>query len=276
MEKALPEFSDPPVVEVALSVQFDPLLSLHAPQLGLLWQGLRDRFPRIEEHPPLEPVVETFGTLPTGESRVRVEVMQRLPVPRVWFLNEQGTELIQVQPDRFVHNWRKLGPEQSYPRYEKHIRPTFVRELDSFRGFLQREHLGEFKPSQCEVTYVNHIIAGRGWDRHGELHQVFKLCGRTSLDPALGEPEELRMNGSFVMRDAAGEPIGRLRFVIEPALRASDAKPLFVMNIVARGQPIEGADDPVLGFLDLGRKWIVEGFTALTTPNMHETWGRKS
>ena len=276
MTTPLPEFANPPVVEVALSVQFDPLPELRTPQLGLLWQTVRERFPRIEEHPPLEPSVETFGTRPAAEPGVRFEMTRQLPVPRVWFLNREGTELIQVQPDRFVHNWRKLGSEQTYPRYEKHIRPKFVNELAAFRQFLEREHLGEFKANQCEVTYVNHIIAGRGWERPGELFRVLNLCAGGSLDPLpRSDPEELRMNGSFVIPDIAGEPIGRLRFAIEPAFRSSDGQPLFVMNLVARGQPMEGADDPILAFLDLGRKWIVNGFTALTNPEMHKIWGRK-
>jgi hypothetical protein len=40
-----PDFADPPVVEVALSVQFDPLSALRTPQIGLLWAEYRTRFP---------------------------------------------------------------------------------------------------------------------------------------------------------------------------------------------------------------------------------------
>jgi hypothetical protein len=44
MSKPLPEFDNPPVVEVALSVQFEALATLRTPQIGLLWQEFRDRF----------------------------------------------------------------------------------------------------------------------------------------------------------------------------------------------------------------------------------------
>ena len=275
MTTPLPEFDNPPVVEVALSVQFDPLPELRTPQLGLLWQTVRERFPRIEEHPPLEPSVETFGTRPAAEPGVRFEMMRRLPVPRVWFLNREGTELIQVQPDRFVHNWRKLASAQPYPRYENHIRPTFFKELSAFCEFLKHENLGDLKPNQCEVTYVNHIVAGRGWERPGQLPRVLKLCAGDLLEPMPGELEEIRMNGSFVIPGPGGGPAGRLRFVIEPGFRTSDGQPLFVMNLVARGQPTPGSVEGIMAFLDLGRKWIVNGFTALTTPEMHKIWGRK-
>ena len=39
----LPEFDNPPVIEVALSVQFETLANLRTPQIGVLWQEFRDR-----------------------------------------------------------------------------------------------------------------------------------------------------------------------------------------------------------------------------------------
>ena len=60
----LPSYENPPVVEVALSVQFEGPQTLRTPELGLFWQGLRDRFPKLEEHPPLDSVIGQFGRLP--------------------------------------------------------------------------------------------------------------------------------------------------------------------------------------------------------------------
>jgi hypothetical protein len=49
-------------------------------------------------------------------------------MPRFWFVNEVGTELLQFQLDRFVHNWRKTGEGIEYPRYER-IRKKAPRDL---------------------------------------------------------------------------------------------------------------------------------------------------
>src|ERR1043166_5147847 len=160
---SLPDFVKPPVTEVALSVQFNPLPELKAPQLGLLWNEFRSRFPKAEQQPPLDSVMEKFGVRGPGKVNVRFEM--GVPVPRCWFLNEAGTELIQVQQDRFAHNWRKVGEEDSYPRYE-YICETFKAELGIFCQFLARERLGELIPNQCEVIYVNHIAPGENWERH--------------------------------------------------------------------------------------------------------------
>jgi len=54
----VPEYAKPPVVEVACAVQFDPITDRHAGRLGTLWGEFRDRYPRVEQHPPL-PVART-------------------------------------------------------------------------------------------------------------------------------------------------------------------------------------------------------------------------
>lgn len=60
LARDLPAFEKPPVVEVAASLQFDPIESLHAMRLGLLWARYRDRYPVVEMQPPLGDAKEAF------------------------------------------------------------------------------------------------------------------------------------------------------------------------------------------------------------------------
>lgn len=269
---SLPDFADPPVVEVALSVQFDPLTSLRVPHLGLLWEEFRNRFPNTEEHPPLPPVIERFGV--RGPSGVSVQLETGLPMPRCWFLNEAGDELIQVQQDRFVHNWRKVGHGDKYPRYER-IRETFKTELDTFCQFLDREQLGKLAPNQCEVTYVNHIASGKGWERHGQIGEVVTVWASRYSDTFLSEPEDVRFAVRYVIPDSSGAPLGRLFINVEPAYRTTDNQPVLVMQLIARGRPDGEGIEGVFRFLDTGREWIVRGFASITSSRMHEIWGRR-
>lgn len=275
MKEPLPDFSDPPVVEVALSVQFDALNDLRTPQLGLLWQEFRDRFPTTEEHPPLDPEIERFGVRPTRKGAVRVEMLDRPPTPRCWFVSKDGTELIQIQQDRFVRNWRKRGDGTKYPRYEKSLRPAFKSDLERFQAFLKREGLRELEPNQCEVTYVNHIPADQGWREYGELGEVITVFQRSFSDSFLNIPEDARLRLRFLMPGQAEKPIGRLHITIEPGYRSDDKQPLLIMKLTARGTPCGDGIDGVLGFLDIGREWVVRGFASITTPKMHKLWGRK-
>lgn len=268
----LPNFANPPVIEVVLSVQFNPLTELQAPQLGLLWNEFRSRFPKAEQQPPLDSIMEKFGVRGPGKVNVRFEM--GVPVPRCWFLNEAGTELIQVQQDRFVHNWRKVGEEDTYPRYE-YIRETLKTELHTFCQFLARERLGQLVPNQCEVTYVNHIVSGEGWEKHGQIGQVVTVWSSHYSDTFLSDPEDVRYAVRYVIPDEAGNPLGRLHLSIEPAYRVKDDKPIFVLELTARGRPTGEGLEGVLRFLDIGREWIVRGFTSITSPTMHKIWERR-
>src|SRR6266566_564057 len=88
----------------------------------------------------IPPVVENFATGPAPGFGFQIEAFDVPPAPRLWFLNESGTELIQVQEDRFIHNWRKTDSGQQYPRYE-YIRGRFNSELQLFSSFLEAEKL---------------------------------------------------------------------------------------------------------------------------------------
>lgn len=272
--KPLPEFDDPPVVEVALSVQFDALANLRTPQIGLLWQEFRDRFPNTEEHPPLETVIERFGVSPTPKGVARFQLLSTPPVPRCWFLNTQGTELVQVQHDRFIHNWRKVGEDDAYPRYGR-VRATFEGELKRFSEVLLRQGVGELHPNQCELTYVNHIVSGEGWSTHGQLGDVITLFNLHYTDEFRPQPEDCQLAARYVVQNSGGESVGRLHVAVEPVYRSSDDVPMFALTLTARGRPLSDGVNGVLEFLDLGRQWIVRTFASITSPQMHALWRRK-
>jgi uncharacterized protein (TIGR04255 family) len=191
------------------------------------------------------------------------------PLSRLWLLNEAGTEMIQIQDDRFIKNWRKVGERDQYPHYEPVIKPAFQRDFHEFQSFLEEEHLGPIKVNQCEVTYVNHIVSGEGWSDLGDIDQIFTFWNQPQA-PAPGPPEDLVLQIRFPITDDRNHPIGRLHVDIQPALRAVDNRPMYVMNLTARGQYGTGFD-----FFDIGRKWIVKSFEQLTTDKMHRVWRKK-
>ena len=125
---ALPDFDAPPVIEVVLSVQFERLADLRIPHLGLLWTKFSDAFPHFEDRAPLSHVIETFGLRQAPKLALQLISRDQAPQVRCWFVNEARTELVQVQTDRFVHNWRKVGESvkegEQYRRYE-YIRKQF-------------------------------------------------------------------------------------------------------------------------------------------------------
>ena len=268
----LPDFRKPPVAEVALSLQFDPLDSLRTPHLGLLWEQYRGTFPTFEEHPPLPPAVEWFG-LPTSSGFApQVELLTVPPMPRCWFVNTRGSDLIQVQQDRFVFNWRKLKEEDVYPRYE-YIRAEFGKELDVFLSFLSKENIGRLVPNQCEVTYVNQLLSDKGREHPGQLDRLITVWRNKYSDRFLKEPEDVRLSMRYLIRDGE-RPVGRLHVNVEPRLSTIHKLPVIVITLTARGAPLTKDIEGAMRFFDIGRSWIVSAFASITTQEMHQNWER--
>jgi len=268
---ALPDFANPPLVEVALAAQFHPLEAFQTVHAGLLWQRFRERFPKVEEHEPLPHVEEAFGPSRPGRLSIQVGEADRPADMRVWFMNEAETELIQVQRDRFIHNWRRPGGyaegESEYPHYSR-LREKFAENLALFEQFLASEELGQPVVNQCELTYVNEIKA-----LHSEIAHIV-----TILAPPTGRslpiPEDVTLRLRYVIPDEHGEPAGRLHVELQPAFRRISNDEAFVMNLTARGRPIGKGVDGVLRFLDLAHDWALRAFVDLTSEDMHLTWGK--
>ena len=275
MTHPLPEFDNPPVAEVALSVQFEKLDSLHAAQLGYVWQVFRDRFPQTEGKPPLAPAFEQFGPRPGRRPSVRLQLLETPPEPRLWFLNESGTELVQVQQDRFVRNWRKREDTDEYPRY-RNLRKLFRHDFEAFCRSIEREQWGSVEPNQCEVTYVNLIPAGEAWQHHGDLEKVLTVFSARYTDNQLAQPEQAVLNLQYVLSDEGGEPTGRLHVAVNPVFRAADNQPAIRLSLTARGKPQGSGIEGAMEFLDRGHEGIVRGFASITTPEMHKVWKRTS
>jgi len=267
----LPEYAKPPVVEVAISVQFEELAGFRPVHFGLYWELIRDRYPVTEHHPPLASVVELFGT--RGSQAGSLSIESQFPVGRCWYLSSDGLRLVQLQPDRFVLNWRKLDTDIDYPRYER-LREIFQSELESFLEFATRNELGGFEPTQCELTYVNHLVSALGGGEHGELSKVLSVWSGKTTETYLPKVEDARLAWQYRFEENSS-PIGRLHVQVKSAMRTRDRTPLLVWELTGRGAPLGLGVEGVLSFTDRSHEWIVRGFTALTTDHMHRIWERQ-
>ena len=263
-------FKQAPVIETVLSIQYAPLSAFSIGYFGIYWNLLRHEFPRIEVKPPIMHKVENFEPAvlkPSVTPFVEWPSEQHI---RCWLLDERGTCFIQLQQDRFLYNWQKIASEDTYPRYER-IRSKFLEEWQRFCSFLERERLGQPQVDQCEVTYVNHIEYGDGWSSFGQLNKVISLWSGQSSGQFLPEPEKLSINVQYLLP----ENKGRLYVSLQPVIRKRDGKEVLQLNLTARGAPASSRVEDVFSWLDLGREWVVQGFTDFTTAEIHTLWGRE-
>lgn len=276
---SLPRYKKPPVIEVAVSVQFDAIEGLQIPHIGLIWQEFKDRFPNVEQHPTLPPVVERLQ--PTGAEQPKISFSTAVETPRVWFVSEDGCDLVQIQPNRFTRNWRKQPTEtREYPHYEPHIKPSFLDDLKVFRQSLTKIGLADISINQCEITYVNHILPNAIWKTHDQLSNLLKLWP-TEASEILGPSMEnagAKFDNQIMSNE--NEFIGRTHFDIQPRyLLKTDQSPaeyvpIFVCNMTARGRPAS-TDDGFVRFLDLGRKKLVELFEKIFTEEAQASWEKE-
>lgn len=265
----LPEFDAPPIVETLLGVQFQRLETWGIPHFGLFWQSIRDEYPRFEVRPPLEPQMERFEPESSGR-RLRATLLNEPPL-RCWFLNETGGRLLQLQNGHFIHNWRGVGKHDSYPRYDKSIRPAFESEWGRFCEFLANPQMPQPQINQGEVTYVNHIDRGKGWDTMRDIPHVLSCWSGDNSGDFLPAPESVVISSKYLLPDQQG----RLQIVAEPAIRHVDAQEILQLTLTVRGRPSSSNLPEILKWFDLGREWVVRGFADFTHADMHTLGKRK-
>ena len=85
-------------------------------------------------------------------------------------------------------------------------------------------------------------------------------------------PERVRIESDYVLP----EKRGRLHIAALPVFRPRDNSEVLQITITARGAPVSPAEDDVIAWIELGREWVVRGFTDFTASDVHSMWGRTS
>ena len=170
--------------------------------MGLVWQQFRNRFPVIQDKPEIEAAFERFEPTERRGSGVRFEVGS-MPIPRFWFVNETGDELVQVQRDRFIRNWRKTEGQPGYPSYDN-LRKAFVDdwECDHDEGDTPCGRLYACQPMGF-VLNAGDILENATQDHHEDAYdnfdegaaeelQAFLTAWAKANDPGSVEPDYTR------------------------------------------------------------------------------------
>jgi uncharacterized protein (TIGR04255 family) len=257
----LVDFANPPVVETAFAVVFAPIKSWSLLHYGLLWDRYREAYPFPEVKLPTGSVQIEALDLALGQS---VD-LRSLPL-RCWFVDASRTQLIQVQNNAFIRNWRKTDAPLHYIHYDE-FRPLFIEDWATYKNFLADEQLTQPEVWQCEVTYVNHFLRGREWQSLADVRRMFPFWAQR-----VSNREDFDVN-AFSFSAALPDKQGQLRVISNPVLR-SDGKEAIQFTITASGKPMGSTDAQIIEWLDLGHRYVVNFFADFTSPTMHTFWGR--
>ncbi len=260
----LPIYENPPVNEVVCGILFTRLDELLTPYLGLLWEKYKPEYSKCQEVAPIMPIIESF------DQRASQEV-EMLPLPRTWFVHDNERGIIQIQRDRFLHNWRKMQRSDEYPHYESVVR-DFRAYLLIFTEFLKENNLGVLIPLQYELTYINHIMQGEGWETINDVEKIFpNFSWQKGKNSFLTSPEIINWHTSFVLPDRTG----RLHAKIQSATRQTDKHPVLQFELTVRGIGNYSTLDAMWSWFGLAHEWIVRGFSDLTDSQVQkDIWRR--
>jgi len=271
-EVALPEYERPPVVEVALAIEFEQAIGVRTLDFGQLAAAWVDSLPVADERRPLPRMEWPDDDLVDDLVEALFDDEEPIVPPRLWLENDVGDQVVQIQRDRLVVNWRKEG-SGDYPRY-KIVRD---RLQDAWRRLIQVcNDLNQDAPvpNLCEIQYINNIGIDEGWKSPQDTAKLITswqgvddegyipsnhLC-QFSLHCHFPEDREGWLNiDGWTTSAPAGNDADSMRMVL---------------NLTSRGHALSKDLVSALDFFDTAHVWIVRGFTAITTPRAHDTWGR--
>lgn len=253
-------FERPPLVEVSFGLFFEPLRDFRTSHFGAFWTRLRPEF------------IETADKPVVAEQASTISFQQEwFPLPRVWYVHKDKTQLIQLQTDRFYFNWRKASDGTLYPRFDS-LEPVFMKYLGVLNSFLSDEGLGTLNILACELTYTNHLFQGEEWSDLASAAELFPgaLCSRSPA--ALGTSKGFAWQGQYEQDRV------RLRADIRHGSSSGDPKrELFVLELRARSRQKLGSIDTVRECVRVCNESIVKAFVDLTSPGVQkEHWRRVS
>lgn len=262
----LPSFSNPPLDEVAASMQFAnlPVRSIDIASLHAL---VAKNYPDTLDVPPLPPTFE--GIAGFSANPFAVNALNSL-LPRTWFVSPDGQHVIQFQADRLIVNWRTQPNGGQYPRYAE-VRRRFISAYEALRCFCAERGIADPAPNQCDLTYYNKVALPQdaNW---GDLDRLLRCV---SFDH--GPEWKRRFSvGQLSLSADVGEgdsALSRLHLECVPT-QIDPMRRAWALNVAVRGRPAEPTFQAVLAFLDGAHDEIVKCFASVTVESMQQLWGR--
>lgn len=253
----LPEYERPPVVETALAVEFAQLPGWNVVHYGALWERFKAEYPNFETHPYVNPVISGEFSLDN-------------PPLRCFFVDADGTQVVQVRSGAFIRNWRARAQNNSYPRYTT-IRPSFETDFQIFGQFSREFRFPPLEVWRCEVTYINHFVHGREWEDVLTLSKILPILSPDRMSGLLANISHARFAVGFELPEDAGT----LQIELVPLI-SPEGKQVMQLGLTAIGRP-KGNDLPsILEWLDKGHYAVVKGFSEFTSiDSQTQYWGRK-
>jgi uncharacterized protein (TIGR04255 family) len=258
-----PNYKYPPVIEVVCGIQFSGMDGWRTPHFGSFWEHIREEYPEFEDRPPLDRI--QLESVPSFVP----QILFLPPMRRVFFIQPPGNFLIQLQQSRILYNWRKIAPDDEYPRYVTAY-PRFVKSWETLKRFAAVSALSAPQPEVFELTYINQITKDEAkfprdaWD-------FLAFYGGAPKPAVAGDSSSIAMNFSWHLPNE----MGTLIFDLRHGLRPADSRQVLQIELSARGKAKTG-EDGMNHWFQIAHDAIVKTFDVLTSESAHELWEKQA
>jgi uncharacterized protein (TIGR04255 family) len=266
----LPDFDNPPVIEIVGAAQFVALPRLSLADMVRVGQQL-DGYELHELQPELPPMTEPAPDAP-DQPQFMLGVGQQ--PHRAVYRRHDGRFFAQLQRDRIAVNERRRQPSDDDPSSNT-VWSELARLADCANETLvDDEAYGPSIPTVVEVTYVNRVEPVAGvWETHSELHKVLRIVNAEAGQGAFGAVEQVAARYSFRLHAADGSFRGRLHVVVDPGY-THEGRSVLHLNLFSRRLVVNSQTEDLAEVFEACHQDVVSGFAAITTPEMHEFWKR--
>jgi uncharacterized protein (TIGR04255 family) len=260
------KFTNPPVVEFILGVQFAPLTKLASGHFGLLWQKLGSEWMFPGDGPLIQEQFELFD-------RPRLSIPASLgwrleaapAIGRFTLSNQNRDKLLQFQNSRLHLNWRKSDRQKpGYDELVKHFEGTY----HLVDAFTKEYGIGPLVPNQWELTYVDAFPRPDDWETAADWSNLLPgLFGQLFSAKEFGLKLEHRAaEWSFEIEPKRA----RLHISAQAGRWGDDPRDSLLVTWTARGAA--STFEEVQSGLELGHEKIVDAFYSATNPQIYSKW----
>jgi uncharacterized protein (TIGR04255 family) len=251
------KFKNPPINELVISAYFNPpLFQLRSEHIGLFWSKIKKDFPVADQQPPVGGV-ETFEFVGNDV----------FPMPRYWFVAADEVNLLQVQKNAFMLNWRRRDAE--YPHFDEHLKPTFDRYFTAFEDFLRSEiRITDLKIDLCELTYINTIEACEYWSGPDDTPKVIPSFSIFSTGADTSGPTAFHCTYAYGLDESL-----QLKVTIRSAVSSQKpGVPVLVFEIRAAGRLGQVSKSSADAWFDRAHEAIINCFVGMTNKDIQHTY----
>jgi hypothetical protein len=153
-------------------------------------------------------------------------------------------------------------PHDAYEGYDD-LWPTLAADFSELTSWCAANGVPEPSVTGCELTYTNPVMAGEGWQQHGQLERlVVQWLGQQLAGDFLPSPADVVAGANFQFPAGRGGVAGTLTVTLR-AMSGEGPEPLMGLTLSARGA-VEGPGlEEAKAFFDNAFEWVVRACASL-------------